>query len=93
MTSKEFAHIREFYGTHYNLAMRGHIWLFPKAIKHMKKASDVTKSWAKQKKAIYIRPKTMRISGDNLRICCPFSGFMEVPRKWIKCVKLNHYNY
>jgi hypothetical protein len=93
MTSKEFARIREFYGTHYNLQMRGHVWLSPHAVKQIPSASSTVKDWARQRKDIYLKPTKMRVDGNYIKIMCAFNGTMLVERKYIKSVRLFHYNY
>jgi hypothetical protein len=93
MTSKEFAIIREFYGTHYNLNMRGHVWLFPQAIKRMHTASDVAKAWARKNASIYIKPTKMRVDGNHVRIMCSQNGVFLVHRRYIKSMLLFNYNY
>jgi len=93
MTSKEFAKIREFYGTHYNLQMRGYLWFFPKAVKQFPQASYTIKEWARKGETIFIKPKTMRIDGNYIKVLCPSNGVAFIDRKYIKSLLLHHYNY
>lgn len=93
MTSKEYTAIREFYGKHSNLRMYGHVWLHPKAIKHIRNPSDSLKLWARKKKSLYLHPKMMRVDGNNLRMYDQFSGLISIDRRWIKTVLLYHYNH
>jgi len=93
MTSKEFTHIREFYGKHYNLQMRGHVWLFPQAVKQIPAASSNVKEWARKNDKIYLKPTKMRVDGNYIKIMCAYNGVMLIDRKYIKSILLFHYNY
>lgn len=93
MTSKEYRTIREFYGKHSNLRMYGHVWLFPKAGKHMKRSTNRTFPWECKNEVMYIRPRMMRVDGDELRIFCPEHGLFTIHHRWVKGLQLYHYNY
>jgi hypothetical protein len=93
MTSKEFVRITEFYKKHYNLAMRGHVWLFPHTVNEMPCPSHNAKIQAGLSKAIYLKPKMMRITGNYFRIQDPYNGVMNIHRKWVQSVLLKHYNH
>lgn len=93
MTFNEFVAIREFYGKHADIKPSGHVWLFPKAIKHIKKPSDTLQRWAQKNQVLYLNPKTMRVNGENLRILDQWSGSIEIHHRWIQSVLLYHYNF
>jgi len=93
MTSKEFVRIREFYGNHFNLQMRGHIWLSPQAAKHMPTKSATVREWSRKRYDIYLKPTKMRIDGNSIKIMDAYNGIMLIDRRYIKAMLLFNYNY
>jgi hypothetical protein len=93
MTRNEYNHIDAFYKKHYNLAMKGHIWLSPRAIREIPNPSDTATRWAREKRDIYLKPVKIRPEDEYFYISCVYNGLIKIHRKYVKSTMLFHYNY